>query len=501
MSLIQQLAARAGFRNPLKFDRTRRQDLGAHPQRLRAIPSTEQGWQERYNWLWDWYTGMPYGEQDVQFLRLFKAVDMSGETMALAERLSRDAQFVVDTDVHALAGGRWSLEATRDGSAGAVTEGEGVWRRSQLQAKRAAWMRTTCALGDLWLEAVRTEHGPRIVAYDPRHCVPEYTADGIDVKRLDVRIPYYDASGTPRVYERSITATSITASELDPRADTGRVEIPGQTGSHGLGVAPVVHLRCQPIVGIHEHSLWSGHGLDRYTAAVDSIIAQGRAIAHRYAHPHLVVKGVDLEDDSEHGGLEAFGRIYNGLPVDADLSYLEAGMGAIQPIRELLNQYVSDVRATIPEFTLSGSGANTTGRALEFRADQFRRKVNDLATRTHEPVALVTQYAVEMARDQAHDRSRRMFRIGAPPPLPIDQASRLSMVIQAHGAGLIKDADAVRQMQQLGLLDEELDAKAYANELQGSSAPATSVQPPPALDNPEAPETPDRNVDAQEDEG
>lgn len=487
MGILSQLAKRAGFANPVDYDRHRRKQSGYLPQRLRPIPENEQGWQERYNWLWDWYSGMPYATQDVKYLRLFRAVDTSGETIVMAERLTRDAQFVVDTDVHALAGGRWSLEPSGNTGTGLLRAGEGVWRRSDLQAQRAGWLRAVCSMGDLWLEAVLDEDGrAKLVAYDPRHCTPTYSADGLRVLELYVRIPYIDIDETPRVYTRTITPTRVEAAEINE--DGVEVPLPGQSGEHGLGVAPVVHLRCQPIVGIHEHSLWSGHGLDRYTAAMDSLYAQLRAIGQRYAHPHLVAKGFQFRDETgDAAGIEQMGRIYDGIPADADLSYLEAGMGAIAPLMDTIHRYGEDVRATIPEFTLAGSGANTSGRALEFRADQFRRKMSDLATRTHEPIALATQYAVEMERQREHNPSRRLYRIGAPPPLPVDRPQHLTMVQSAYSAGLIDRVTAVRHMQAIGMVDEEADAEDYAA---GLDSPPTTEPPP---DSP--PIDPATNVD------
>lgn len=448
------------------------------PQWLRAIPETEAGWQQRYGWLWDWYLGAPYSQSDVAALSLFRASDVDGNLIAMAQRLTRDAQFVVDTDVHALAGGRWSLDLAggRTGGSGLIREGEAVWRRSQLQSRRASWLRAVCAMGDAFLEAVRTEGGTRIVAYDPRHVAVEYSPDGMDLLSATIRIPYIDPEGVPRVYERHLTRDAIEVTEQ--RTDGGADVVQEESGEHGLGVVPMVHLQCQQIVGIPEHSLWSGHGLDLYTAAMDSMMAQLRAIATRYAHPHIVAKGVRLGDTSgDGGGLEQFGRIFNGLPDDASVEYLEAGMGAIQPIYDVVRQYGDSVRATIPEFTLAGSGANTSGRALEFRADQFRRKMRDLATRTHAQVARITEYAVLMQRGQPYSGQDR-YRIGAPPPLPIDDTQRVTLVQQAMSAGLMTRADGVRHMQAVGLVDEEIDAQAYADGLEPT--PPSGPDPGPA---------------------
>jgi len=469
MSLLSFLRSGSSTIDPDPIKPTTRgaSDVHWRWQAHNPLPSTEQGWRERYNWLFDWYAGQPYTNDDVKDLRLFKAVDTDGKILAMAQRLNRDAQFVVDTDTYALSGGRWSLETFAGVDSSTLRAGQQVWQRSGLQAHKAAWIRAAAKMGDCWLEAVRFDGGSRLVAYDPRHCTPEYMPDGITLETLTVQIEYFgepDANGDRalHVYKRVITANEIIVTEMG--SDGVPVEITGESGKHGLGVPPVGHLRMTEIVGCPEHSLWAGHGLDLPMAAMDSMVAHMRAISERYAHPHIVAKGARLGGD----GFEQLGRAFM-LPEKGELSYLEPALAGIQPLWEMTQGYLQDVRGTVPEFILSGTGANTSGRALEFRADQFRRKMIDAQTRVNAVIAQVTGYAV-MLDAEVKAGGSDPFRIMAPPPLPIDRAQHVTHVSTAVREGLMLREDGVRQMQAIGLIDEEIDAVQYAARLQEEAA-------------------------------
>lgn len=239
--------------------------LGAYLTR----PTNHREWVDRYNWVDDWYHGVDYSPNDVRLLKLFHAVAGDTDVLATTSRVTRDAQYVIDTDTNILAGGRWSLQLARGASnAPLLTAGEAVWHRSSLQTVKGEWMRGTCIHGDVWLEAVRERAVDgtiytRIVKYDARHCTPVYAPDGVTVLALHVKVPYFSDLDNQvlNVYERVIDASGIAATELMP--DGERRPIASESGPHNLGVPPVVHLRHQPIPGYPEHSLWAAAGLDR----------------------------------------------------------------------------------------------------------------------------------------------------------------------------------------------------------------------------------------------
>ena len=453
---------------------SRRADLDTRADRLKATPKTRDGWQERYDWLDSWWLGEPYGAADVKPLRLFKAVDDNGKLIAQAERLVQDAQFIVDTDARTLGGGRWSLEVPRDGSAGLLAAGMQTWRRNRIQGRKTGALTTLCSKGDVGIEA--TDDG-RMIFHDPRQYTVYYEGDGFTMREALIFYTMYDDEGRPRVYRRRLTRETIETWEEDEDGNERRADnTPGRdVVPHSLGVVPFAHIVCTPITGCPEHGLWAGHRMELPMAAMDSFIAQTAAIATRYAHPHLVVKGARVRGSDD---VEQFGRVFDGVPMDADISYLEAGMGALQPLREILHDYQDRVRGTIPEFTLAGSGANTSGRALEFRADQLRRKLRDLRTRVFEGFADATLYASLLRTNGQHDPDAPGFRIKGPPILPIDESTRSAVVLGWAGAGKLTDEDVVKHGQALGLIDDEEDPEDYAARLPTADAP-----PPPDLDS------------------
>lgn len=440
--------------------------------RHRQLPETETGWMDRYNWLWRWYTGEPYDEIDYEALRLWRATDDVGDIMQITSRMSLDASFVVDTNVRALAGRRWSLQSAPMGQLN-LRAGEAVWRRAGLQAHRSEWMRTLAALGDVHLHAALNADGRgTIVAYDPRHVHTEYAVDG-KLRSAHVRIPYFgadDGKGNRplNIYHRVVTANDIEAWE--ETEDGGRMPLP-ESGRNPLGVVPWVHLRYDGVTGFYEHGRSAMSGLELPLAAVDSMMAHIQAISQRYASPHVVFDGVDPGSDDP----SMFGRNLI-IPPGGNVRYLEAGMGALAPLWQIVHEYLSDVRGTIPEFTLAGSGANTSGRALEFRADQFRRKAGDIQARVWEGVAWVTEYAVAMESGARIADDEPGYRVVGPPPLPMDDEARTRIVQAALSAGIMKPVDGVRALQAIGVLDEEIDAVSYARDL---APPAQRATPEP----------------------
>jgi hypothetical protein len=445
------------------------------------LPEDEQGWKDRYNWLFDWYSGRDYSLFDHAQLNLFRAIDYRGDVIADTRRVQEDARFVIDTDARILGSGRWSLEASRGVTArDAVTAGEAVWARSQLQERKHEWLLQAAMIGDYWLEAVREAPGKvRIYGYDPRWCEVTYDDAGLYPVRLVVTLagfadPAHSIMRSPM--RRTITSDAIL---VERYTDAATWEIDeSASGPHGLGVAPLAHLRLSSIAGLPEHGLWAGFGMDGAMQAIDGAHGQLRAIFTRYAHPHLVITGSKLSDPD----VEQFGRIIQGLHQDSKVEYLEAGMAALAPMIEHLRLYRSDVRDTIPEFALSGVGANTSGTAISMRLDELRRKMGEIQTRVSGAISRLTQYAYHMETGSAYDEDSPMFRVRMPPALPADTATTIGHLIQLRGARLIRAREAVQVLQSTGLLDEQIDVDAYVAELDAEQPAAPEPRPltPPA---------------------
>jgi hypothetical protein len=216
-----------------------------------SYPESEAAWKARYNWLWSAYHNEPYTAGDITALGLFKALDADGDKIASTRRLTRDLQHIVETDVRAMAAHRLSLEpaARSGGNEARVAAGQRVWRRSRWPAKKAAAARLTAGLGDVMLEAQRSEGGgpARIVAHDPRFVELEYDEAGIELVQAWITVPFFDGpSADPnraiRVQRRHLTRDTITTTEADPHAGPGGVRIDSMSGAHGLGVVPLEHV-------------------------------------------------------------------------------------------------------------------------------------------------------------------------------------------------------------------------------------------------------------------
>lgn len=481
------------YTHPLMPRRSPRSDTRLPGIRL---PNSFAEWQSRYSWLDDMYNGSDYWVGDEFIYGLFRALDDEGKVMAETRRITRDAQHVVDTDVRAMAGSRlvldWSGMMRGTMPKSTLDEGMAVWARSRLQDKKARWARSCASMGDVFIEAVRGPGGgpASLVAYDPRCVRVEYDPTGVHITKATIQIDYFDQApdsgdimvGEPLLtsYRRVLTPTSIEVRELQGRGRTEGELVESQSGDHGLGVVPLVHIPFLEL-SFPEHGMWAAHGLEPCLAHIDSHIAQIRAITNRYGNPILTFFGATVDDDED---LFKFGRVLSAMSPDARAQYLEIGGNAITGIWQVVKEYHQSIRDTLPEFLFSGAGANTSGRAMDLWAQQFRIKMDEVRGRFYGAIARATQYAVLMDRDAAWTDEADWFRILAPPVLPIDAGTRVNQVVAVRSAKLITLADAVRQLQAVGMVDDELDADDYARDLEPAGVPAAPAGADPATDAP-----------------
>jgi len=451
------------------------------PDGIRALPQTEIGWKERYNWLADWYSGLDYTPQDHTLLKLFHAVDPSGNLLAVTKRICQDAKYVIDTDARLLASGDWSLELAPTAPAGTdLDRALAIWTRSRLQEQKHAWVLQCAMLGDYYLEAVREVDGAvRIYGYDPRWCDVTYDAAGLDVTRLTMTLASFTDPGLSLLstMRRTVTPTTIERSDLTTDAPDGWAD--AVTGTHTLGVAPVVHLRFAQLAGLPEHGLWAGHGMEPQLWHLDSMIGQMHAIFARYAHPHIVIKGSSADGDD----IEAFGRIFDRLAPDADISYLEPTLAGLQPMMESIRYHRDTMREQIPEYVF-GAGANTSGRAYEMRMDALKRKMREVQGRLVRAFARLTAYAYCLETGTPYDPSIDYFRVRTPPLLPQDEPRTIRSVVELRSAGLLTRKSAIEVLQAIGIVDEDEDADEYVARLDAEpAAPTVTATRTPTLDD------------------
>ena len=135
---------------------------------LSTFPSTEQGWKDRYDRLWCAYLSEPYDVAEVREFHLFRALDDNNDEIDVTRRVYSLYRFITEIDVGGILGGRVALEvedgltnetgtkATEEERAALLLAGEAVWKRSLVNERIEPWVRTTAALGDFYVEAVRT---------------------------------------------------------------------------------------------------------------------------------------------------------------------------------------------------------------------------------------------------------------------------------------------------------------------------------------------------------
>ena len=459
-------------------------------------PRTHDEWVDLYGWLRDAFVADPYDTSDLKGLHLFRALDDNGDEIAVATRVVQDAQHIINADARALSGGeRVTLEAG-DGDAD-LTRAEAIWKRSHVDTQVADWALRCAMLGDLHLEAVRDRDGTaRIVSYHPGCVRVDYdVVDPTRIVRAVITIRYFDTpevspdgvmsdpqSGPGHLYQRVLTEDTITAHR-------DGVLLVEESGAHGLGCVPLVHVPFQ-VIDEPEHGLSAAWQAWRAIAVADSIIAQLHATLNRYADPKVIIKGARLDTGST--GLQ-FGRWLHGLPSDADVSYLEPSMAGCSSALEVLTAVRAVIREA-PEFLFTDAGANASGTALSYRAASFLEKMRPIRARFFAGIATAIQLCDELERGTVHDNDRTMYLVDGMPILPIIRSDEVRTLLEIRQANGMTDADFIRHLQRLDYIDAKHDPDEYAERVRadttslvraidpGTRETAASVEPDAAAD-------------------
>lgn len=453
------------------------QQQSGQPKPPSPYPQTHEQWVSRYSWLSDSYTGEAYSVGDMKALGLFRALDPDGEVILETRRLTRDVQHVVNTGAGAL----WGPVATLDWQPGqrqATRRGPDrleaaarVWRRSRVQERKGTWATWGASMGDVVIEAVRQNatrpYDSVLVAYDPRSCQIDYDdLTGTRIERIVIRLPTFEPDPvTPRgtvaglspvhEYVRILTRDGV-------QVFLDGVEVAEETGDHGLGEVPAVHLGWLPYID-PSHSLWTAPNLEQPLAMVDSLLTQVQAIGGRHANPLLAGIGLKIPAGSD---ILQFGRVVSGVPQGGDVKYVEANMQGVATLLEAATLARQQARDTLPEFLFSQAGAGASGAALRTWGSAFVSKIENIRARWSPGLARVTQFAALLDEGAAYDPDDEWFQVLAPPALPVDVGSEVDTLEKVMDRGGLKLVDYVRHLQRLGLVNSEVEPEAYAAELE-----------------------------------
>ena len=437
-----------------------------------AYPTTHEGWIKRYDWLAAGYLGEPYTVKAIRSLGLFRALDEEGLVIAETKRLTRDIAFVVDCDAQAL-GGELDLDLDVEGDPTPQQEADfeiakAIWTRSDVQVEGLRWATICASLGDLMVEVVAMNptppHNVMLVAHDPRHCfLVKDEVTGRALKQATITLHYVD----PPKLDENGNATAppvehqyrrvLTPEEVTVYRDGSRVE--EESAPTKVKTVTLVHLPFR--LYVHpEHGLWAGQGLEGSLALVDSLLSQLQAIGNRYGNPMLVVKGAVMSAGTDASKM---GRILSGIPEGGSIDYLEADLPAIRTLLETAMQEHDSVRATLPEFLFTESGANSSGDALNFRATSFEAKMRAVRTRWYAGLARAMEIAVAMEKGEAFDEDYNWLRVSGGPILPVNVSKELESIGKAHESGGLLDRDLVGHFQRLGITPPAEDPEVYSD--------------------------------------
>lgn len=446
-----------------------------------AYPSTEEGWQERYQRLLDRYHGHTYSYGFIKRLQLFRALDDDGYTLGLTRTLHRDLQFIVDTAKSALATAELTLSQP-DGIPDAdYSAARDIWAASDVDAAGDVWSLLLSCAGDLHIEPARVDPDSdqvTLVHYLPQTVYPEYDmVTGTRLQRAVITSKVMGEStvdaegnvaeeGALYVHQREVNRAGIVVRSKLPDSAEGREQSDVDqraSGAHGLRVCPLVHIRCIP-AAYPEHSLPVTHGIERPLAEIDSLASQMSAVGDRFANPKPYMLGAKMGSGDEYSRFGRWINAWGNKSTDVKVGYLEPNMAGMKALQEALERLIRDVRLTFPEFLFVGGGstAGLSGDALQLLATQYVRKYSAIRRRYYGGLARALGIGVAMMQRRPFDPRRLPVKIEGPPLLPADIQRELDALVKAQSVGGISHVDIIRRTQALGLADPDIPAADYA---------------------------------------
>lgn len=491
------------------MSRTTRPTRRTDAQLGRTWPEERDAQVEEYDRRESAVLGEAYNSTEAVTFALFTAKDTADNVLIAPRRITSDIAFVCAVDAAAIATDGITLEIRRDavapnigasmtpGASGlspaqeqVLAQARDIWRRSKVRERLMSWaeMYTRGAIG---FRAVRMESGrAAILAYDPRHYTTEMDRYGLEVESTSIHMRYYDSVVVdPRTHASPASAQHtygvlMTADEITTYVDGERVE--EESGPNKLGAVPFVTAEWS--AGRSGMPGWAGGAIEESMASVDSLYTQGLAIGGRHANPWLVLRGMRAAGDEKMGEM---GRILEMME-GGDAHWLETSMSGARFLVELATQVRTAAQQTVPEFLFIDAGANSSGTALSYRAGAFVAKITPKRERFYRALALVTSYAVAIEMGSSWGETMDILEVQGGSALPGDVSAILDNVHDMLDRSTITLPDAVRTLQENGLLRDDVPPDEYADLLrlqrQEDAAPALERLRALAGSVPDAPE-------------
>lgn len=448
---------------------------------ITAYPSTEDAWQDRYQRLLDRYHGHTYDFGFVKRLQLFRALDDDGYLLGMTRTLHRDLQYIIDTAKSALAVAEVTLEQPEGIPDADFAIAEAIWEASDVDAVGDVWALLLACAGDLLIEPARVDPDSdqvTLVHYLPQTVYLEYDAvTGTRLQRGVITSRITDAAqvdaegnvfeeGALYVHQREVDRARITVRSQMPQDSEGAQQNIVDTrasGAHGLGVCPLVHIRCIP-AAYPEHSLPVTHALERPLAEIDSLASQMSAVGDRFANPKPYLFGAKMGNGDEYSRFGRWINAWGNNAANVKAGYIEPTMSGMNALQEALERLIRDVRLTFPEFLFVGGGstANLSGEALRLLSTQYVRKYMAIRRRLYGGLERALGIGVALAQRRAFDPARLPVRLMGPPLLPADVGAELDVLAKAKEIGGVTHIDIIRRTQALDIASDDVSAEDYA---------------------------------------
>ena len=461
-------------------------------------PATHGDWIDRYSWLLDILGNATYSPAEAKHSHMWRAereaLSQGTARIDIPRRMVGLAGYVARRGQVACTGGTQTLDVLpRIRGKGKrqrfADQGAAIWARSDWQRQKVRAAHYFAGVGSVFLESVRETaqppHKARIVLRDPRNVAVTYDDWGTEIVSASISIHTLDtpvprSTGTPTEFptlnehRRHLTQTRVDVF-------VNGAHVPEESGEHGLGRVPLVQACFEILGGDIEHGRPCYEGMLSAIPEVDSVWTEIKAIANRYAHPHLAFIGTQIAGQSK---LANFGRIWE-LPEGADVKVIESALSQIVPLANHALTIIAQIKAQFPEFLFTEAGAGSSGTALSLRATDYEQKYTAARGVLFPAIARVTQMAAAMEAD-APVEDLALYSVSAGPLLPVNRKGELEMVTAARTLGILREVDLIRHLQQLEIIPSDIEPEAYQalkeEDDLAALAPSPAAPAPPALD-------------------
>jgi len=407
----------------------------------------------------------PYTPEECQRLGLFQGTNIGGDTIHRAQRISPLIAYVAQVGTTLLSR-EWTLNLKGDADPQQndprLTRGMETWRRSQIARLARMWADNLTVEADCYMEAAIDDAGRAVVVHHkPQHVRVWLDSRGVEVVKATITFMVDDPDDDSKQvqYVRTLTRDKLSEKIGDK---------PAKVVDNRLGVVPLGWDQFAPS-GVDPYlgkpPWW---GIEDGVSVHDSAASILTVIGTKRANTVLFAEGVNPTTGTDAGqsvpGVQG-GAVEGGVivgPVGTDIRPIGHGLEGAQVLVEQAERVHAIVATTCPELLFTEAGANASGTALSHRAASLLAKYAPPDTELRATVGRMLAMAQAMADGLAWSDDLDVYEVTAGPMLALDRSAELDALVKALETGLIRPADAVRKLQDLGYIPRDADPEQYA---------------------------------------